>query len=53
MVWTITVVYNGDHVLTEVCSNEALANKRVEELTKTYTYVHLEEVEIDNESETV
>lgn len=46
MVWTVTVVYNGEHVLTEVYNEEADATKRVEELTKTYFFVDIEEVEI-------
>ena len=46
MVWTVTVVYNGDHILTEVYGREEDANKRAEELHKTYFFVHVEEVEI-------
>lgn len=45
-VWTITVVCNGDHVLTEVYWDYDKAVKRAAELSGKYFFVELEETKI-------
>ncbi len=46
MVWIITVVYSGELVLTEAYSNEEDAQLRADELSKTYFFTEMEEIEV-------